>query len=192
MKDGKIKIEVNGKQTEYDLITDFEDKETSRHYYLYTDNEMDEDGDLNIFGSYTEKDKESLNPIESDEEWEKIDNILDNLLKEDNPEVAEKITTEINGKGNEEVDDEEDDIETITLTDENGNEKEYEILLNFQSEENDKYYIVYTDNEKDEDGDLNIFALRYDPDDGTDDFYPVDDEELEIINKEIQSILDEE
>ncbi len=175
MKDGKIKIEVNGEELEYDLIADFEDEESSRHYFLYTDNEKDEDGELNIYGSYIEEDNESLNPIESDEEWDKIDKVLDELIEAESSEESED-------------EDEDEELDTITLLDDDGNPKEYELLLNFQSEENNNFYIVYTDNESDEEGNLNMYALRYDDEN----YYAVNDEELEMIDDKINSILNEE
>jgi len=176
MKDGKIKIEVNGEELEYDLIVDYEDEESQKHYYLYTDNQTDEDGELNIYGSYTEENNESLKPIESDEEWDRVDQILDELIDEEMSEEDEES-------------DDDEEIETITLLDENGEEKEYELLLNFQSEVNDNSYIIYTDNETDENGNLNIYALRYDEDEN---LYSVDEDELKIIDDKIDSILDEE
>ena len=42
------------------------------------------------------------------------------------------------------------DENTIVVTDELGNEVEYEILFTFESEENGHQYVVYFDPEKDE------------------------------------------
>lgn len=60
-----------------------------------------------------------------------------------------------------------DDIKKLKLTDKNGNEQEYEILLAFQLPKTEKNYVVYTDNTKDEYGSLNIYASIYYPDDDT-------------------------
>ena len=40
----------------------------------------------------------------------------------------------------------------FTMIDENGNEREYEVLFTFESEETNKNYIVYTDNTTDATG----------------------------------------
>ena len=54
---------------------------------------------------------------------------------------------------------------TFTLIDEKGNEVEYDVLFTFESEETNKNYIVYTDNTKDETGNIEVYASIYDPED---------------------------
>lgn len=54
-------------------------------------------------------------------------------------------------------------------------EVEYEILCAFKLEKTGKNYIVYTDNTNDEDGNLNIFASIY---------YPQDNSKLDSIETE--------
>ena len=54
---------------------------------------------------------------------------------------------------------------SFTLVDENGQEKVYDVLFTFDSEETGKSYIVYTDNSKDETGNIQVFASTYDPND---------------------------
>ena len=43
---------------------------------------------------------------------------------------------------------------TFSMLDENGNEIVYDVLFTFESEETNKNYIVYTDNHKDETGNI--------------------------------------
>ena len=45
-----------------------------------------------------------------------------------------------------------------------GTEKEYDIILTFRSDITNKDYVVYTDNQYDQNGKLKIFAGTYDPD----------------------------
>lgn len=52
---------------------------------------------------------------------------------------------------------------TFTMLDENGNEVVYDVLFTFESEETGKNYIVYTDNEKDETGNIEVYASIYEP-----------------------------
>lgn len=60
----------------------------------------------------------------------------------------------------------EDDNKMI-VTDEEGNTKEYEVLLSFKWYQTSKNYIVYTDNTKNEEDELNVYASIYDPEDLT-------------------------
>ena len=49
------------------------------------------------------------------------------------------------------------------MLDENGNEIIYDVLFTFESDETNKNYIVYTDNSKDEEGNIQVYASIYDP-----------------------------
>lgn len=52
---------------------------------------------------------------------------------------------------------------TFTLIDENGNEVVYDVLFTFDSDETNKSYIAYTDQSKDENGNVQVYASTYDP-----------------------------
>ena len=52
---------------------------------------------------------------------------------------------------------------TITVKDEKGNEVVCDILFTFDNEETKKSYIVYTDNTKDKEGKVQVYASIYDP-----------------------------
>ena len=54
---------------------------------------------------------------------------------------------------------------TFTMIDDNGNEVEYDVLFTFDNDETGKSYIAYTDNTKDETGNVQVYASTYDPDD---------------------------
>ena len=54
---------------------------------------------------------------------------------------------------------------TFSMLDENGNEIVYDVLFTFESEETNKNYIVYTDNSRDESGNVQVYASTYNPDD---------------------------
>lgn len=54
---------------------------------------------------------------------------------------------------------------TFSMLDENGNEVVYDVLFTFESEETNKNYIVYTDNQKDATGNVEVYASIYYPDD---------------------------
>ena len=55
----------------------------------------------------------------------------------------------------------------LKVVDQDGKEKECEILMVFKWTKTDKNYIVYTDNSKDENCNLNIYAGIYYPQDKT-------------------------
>ena len=54
---------------------------------------------------------------------------------------------------------------TFSMIDENGVEVIYDVLFTFESEETNKNYIVYTDNSRDETGNIEVYASIYNPDD---------------------------
>ena len=58
-----------------------------------------------------------------------------------------------------------EDKNTIKVTNDKGEEVVCDILFTFDSEETGKSYIVYTDNSKDENGKVRVFASIYNPDD---------------------------
>lgn len=51
----------------------------------------------------------------------------------------------------------------LKLKDNEGNIKEYEVILMFKN--NNKDYIVYTDNKNNNDGSINVYANIFDPND---------------------------
>lgn len=52
----------------------------------------------------------------------------------------------------------------FTVTDKDGKRVEYEILFTFDSEETEKSYIVFTDNNKDKEGSIITYAATYQKD----------------------------
>ena len=49
----------------------------------------------------------------------------------------------------------------FTMIDDNGKEIEYDVLFTFENEENNKNYIVYTDQQKDDAGNMLVYASIY-------------------------------
>lgn len=52
---------------------------------------------------------------------------------------------------------------SFSMIDENGKEIVYDVLFTFESDETHKNYIVYTDNTRDETGNIQVYASIYDP-----------------------------
>ena len=81
-----------------------------------------------------------------------------------------------------------DEKMTFKITNEDGQEVEYEVLFTFDSEETNKSYMVYTDNSKDESGNIKVYASAYVPGSETTELSPIEsDKEWKII----ETILNE-
>ncbi len=80
---------------------------------------------------------------------------------------------------------------TFMAIDSEGKEVEFDILFSFDSEETGKHYIVYTDNTEDEDGNINVYASAFAPDNDKSELLPIETEKewkiIEIILEEIQN-----
>lgn len=73
-----------GIDVEYEVLFTFESDETKKNYMVYTDNTKDEDGNIRVYASIYEPDKDEtkLDPIQTEEEWAIIQKILDQLQEE--------------------------------------------------------------------------------------------------------------
>ena len=79
------------------------------------------------------------------------------------------------------------DENTIVVSDELGNEVEYEILFTFENDENGHKYVVYFDPEKDE---PEAQAAIFDDEGG---LFPIETpEEWELVEEVFQSFVSEE
>lgn len=71
-----------------------------------------------------------------------------------------------------------------------GTTKSYDVILTFHNDENNKDYIVYTDNTYDEYDKLKIYASIYNSYDNTFIGHPNTDEEWNIINNLLKEVLE--
>ena len=71
-----------------------------------------------------------------------------------------------------------------------GKEVECEVLFTFESDETKKNYMVYTDNTKDSEGNIKVYASIYDPEKPESELQPIESESewkiIETILEEIQ------
>lgn len=87
----------------------------------------------------------------------------------------------------------------FSMLDENGNEVIYDVLFTFESEETNKNYIVYTDNTKDDQGNIQVYASIYDPDDPKSKLEAIETKKewkvietiLETLQEEVKNKFDE-
>jgi len=77
-------------------------------------------------------------------------------------------------------------MKTIKVKDENGNIKEYQVILTYFDDEYNKDYIVYTDNKYNDDGELQIYINSYNNDNINE---IIDKKEYKKIKTIINSIL---
>ena len=77
-------IDENGNEVVYDVLFTFESEETNKNYIVYTDNERDETGNIQVYASiyYPEDPNSKLEAIKTEKEWKVIETILDTLQEE--------------------------------------------------------------------------------------------------------------
>ncbi len=81
---------------------------------------------------------------------------------------------------------------SFSMLDENGKEVVYDVLFTFESEETKKNYIVYTDNSRDENGNIEVYASIYDPDDPKGKLEAIEtDKEWKIIETILNTLQEE-
>ena len=84
------------------------------------------------------------------------------------------------------------DINYFTVTDKDGKKIDYEILFTFESEDTNKKYIVYTDNELDKDEMIKTYASIYEEDKKELKLTPItDDKEWNLVEKLIDQAAEE-
>ena len=81
---------------------------------------------------------------------------------------------------------------TFKVINEEGKEIVCDILFTFDSDETNKSYIVYTDNSKDEFGNIQVFASIYDPKQESPKLDPIETEQEWKIIETILNTLQEE
>lgn len=73
-----------GKEITCEVLFTFESDETKKNYIVYTDNTLDSEGNVKVYASIYEPDKENMEliPIESEREWKIVETILDSIQEE--------------------------------------------------------------------------------------------------------------
>ena len=75
-------IGEDGNEIECEALFTFDSEETGNSYMVYTDNSIDEDGNVKVYAAiYNPEDGEEgiLKPIESDKEWAIVETILNEI-----------------------------------------------------------------------------------------------------------------
>ena len=85
-----------------------------------------------------------------------------------------------------------EEVMTFKVMDENGKEIECEVLFTFESEETKKNYIVYTDNTTDDDGNTKVYASVYNPNEAETKLMPIEtDKEWKVIETILNTLQEE-
>ncbi len=71
----------SGNTVQYEILFTFDSDETKKSYIVFTDNTEDEDGNIVTYAAVYDKNGETLelNDIETDEEWNIIENLLSSI-----------------------------------------------------------------------------------------------------------------
>lgn len=85
-----------------------------------------------------------------------------------------------------------DNKNSFKVINDQGQEVVCDILFTFDSEETNKSYIVYTDNSKDDGGNVQVFASIYDPKQEDPKLEPIESEQEWKIIETILNTLQEE
>ena len=78
-KEGKITITNDlGETKEFDVLFTFDSEETHKSYIPYTDQELDDEGNVKVYASTWDPSGNDLSvkPIETQKEWKVIESIL--------------------------------------------------------------------------------------------------------------------
>lgn len=78
-------VSEDGSAEEVEVIITFEFKDTRKEYVVYTKNERDENGNITVYVSNVNREsgRPKLLGVESDEEWNRIKDVLRELSKEE-------------------------------------------------------------------------------------------------------------
>lgn len=73
-----------GVEVECEVLFTFDCEENGKSYIVYTDNTLDEDGSTKVYASVynPDEDETKLLPVETEEEWDMIENLLTELTEE--------------------------------------------------------------------------------------------------------------
>ena len=81
---------------------------------------------------------------------------------------------------------------TFSMLDENGKEVVYDVLFTFENDETGKNYIAYTDNTRDDAGNIQVYASTYDPENPEGKLEAIEtDKEWKVIETILETLQEE-
>lgn len=84
-------IDEKGQKIMCEVLFTFESDETKKNYIVYTDNSLDENGNVKVYASIYTQDQEpaDLIPIETEREWKIIETILESIQEQSKKDTDE-------------------------------------------------------------------------------------------------------
>ncbi len=84
LESGSFTLESEGEKVVYTTILTYNDEKRKKSYVLYTDNTLDDDGDINMYAATYDPNSTTfeLNPVETDEEWDEVQQVYDERFGE--------------------------------------------------------------------------------------------------------------
>lgn len=81
-----FKCVIDGVEKEFEILYTFKSFKTNKDYIIYTDNRQDENQKLNIYSSiyYPQNPEKELENIETDSDWNEIENFLEEVTNYNN------------------------------------------------------------------------------------------------------------
>lgn len=83
------------------------------------------------------------------------------------------------------------DKKTITITADNGDQKEFDILFAFKKDGSDKEYVVFTDYSPSEHGGTSLSAASYDVNDKDMVLSPIEEDEWDLVYGILENMQEE-
>lgn len=75
-------INEHNQKQEYEILKTFQWSKTKKNYIIYTDNTLDENGNLNIYAKIYQQDTTThLEDITTNEEWHTVEKQLRKLMR---------------------------------------------------------------------------------------------------------------
>ena len=83
LEKGCFTIDVNGESITYDTVLTFYNTKNGKNYVVYSDSSED-DENLNLYASIYDPNSVDFNliPVETDEEWKNINEVVKNYFEE--------------------------------------------------------------------------------------------------------------
>ena len=84
LEKGKFILNIDGVDVVYHTILTFYNNKTKKNYVVYTSSDPDKDDDIDLYASIYDPNatKFELLPVETDEEWNNINGVINNYFKE--------------------------------------------------------------------------------------------------------------
>ena len=101
MDNGKIKITNDmGEELVCDVLFTFDSDETNKSYIAYTDNSVDEKGNVRVFANIYDPTGEDLDlqPLTSEKEWKVIEDILASVQEKVKEAAVDTVTDSDNNE----------------------------------------------------------------------------------------------